>query len=425
MTQPAFTAEVYQNQYLPAGGQVVDAVITVASDGAGGGGSSTSAAEVIMVDCSGSMSTPATKIAAAKMACTVAIDTLRDGVEFAIISGTATAHMVYPDVPALRVASATTRAEAKAAAARLIANGGTAIGTWLDLARIVFETSQSEVKHAILLTDGQDQHETREQLLNYLRRCEGRFICDSRGVGNDWVADELRLVASTLLGTADGLENPSDLPAAFEAMTGAAMGKAVADVALRVWAPAGSRIRFVKQAFPQVEDLTSRGTKVSERLTDFPTGAWGDESRDYHVSVEVPTGTVGEEMLAARVSLVSRDTVLAQSLVLATWTDDNALSTRINERVAHYTGQAELASAIQEGLAARDAGDIETATAKLGRAVQLAAESGHTDTAKLLGKVVDVVDEKTGTIRMKQRVAGVDAEIANVRSVKTIRVTKG
>ena len=157
------------------------------------------------------------------------------------------------------MASAATRAEAKAAAARLIANGGTAIGTWLDLARTVFERSQSEVKHAILLTDGQDQHETREQLLSYLRRCEGRFICDSRGVGNDWVADELRLVASTLLGTADGLENPSDLPAAFEAMTGAAMGKAVADVALRVWAPAGSRIRFVKQAFPQVEDLTITG----------------------------------------------------------------------------------------------------------------------------------------------------------------------
>jgi hypothetical protein len=425
MTQPAFAAEVYQNQYLPAGGDVVDAIVTVTASGNGASPTLTSAAQIIMVDCSGSMSTPPTKIAAAKMACSAAIDTLRDGVEFAIVAGTATAHMVYPDAPALRVASPQTRADAKAAVARLVANGGTAIGTWLDLSGTIFERSSAEVKHAILLTDGQDQHETREQLLEFLRRCEGRFVCDSRGIGNDWVADELRLVASTLLGTADGLENPSELPAAFEAMTSAAMGKAVADVALRVWAPAGSVIRFVKQAFPQVEDLTGRGTKVSERITDFPTGAWGDESRDYHVSVQIPPGALGEEMLAARVSLVSRDEVLAQSLVLATWTDDNALSTRINERVAHYTGQAELADAIQEGLAARDAGDIETATAKLGRAVQLAAESGHTDTAKLLGKVVDVVDERTGTVRLKQRVAGVDAEIANVRSVKTIRVTKG
>ena len=115
---------------------------------------------------------------------------------------------------------------------------------------------------------------------------------------------------------------------------------------------------------------------------------------------------------------------MAQSLVLATWTDDTALSTKINQRVAHYTGQAELASVIQEGLAARDAGDVPTATAKLGRAVQLAEESGHSDTAKLLGKVVDVIDAPTGTVRLKPKVAGVDAELANVRSVKTIRVKK-
>lgn len=423
---PMFTAEVYQNQYLPAGGQVVDAVVTVtaAGDGAGGaaGPSAATAAQVIMVDCSGSMSMPSTKIAAAKMATGAAIDTLRDGVEFAIIAGTANARMVYPSTPTLRVASATTRAEAKQAVSRLAANGGTAIGKWLDLARALVASSQAEVKHAILLTDGQDQHETREELLAVLRRCEGRFICDSRGVGNDWVADELRLVASTLLGTADGLENPAELPAAFEAMTSAAMGKAVADVTLRLWTPAGARIRFVKQAYPQVEDLTKRGVKVSERIVDFPTGAWGAESRDYHVSIEAPAGEVGDEMLAARVSLVSRDTVLTQSLVLATWTEDNALSTQINPRVAHYTGQAELAAAIQEGLVARDAGDVTTATSKLGHAVRLAAESGHEETAKLLRRVVDVVDEKTGTVRLKQRIAGVDAEIANVRSVKTIRV---
>jgi hypothetical protein len=126
-----------------------------------------------------------------------------------------------------------------------------------------------------------------------------------------------------------------------------------------------------------------------------------------------------------RVSVVSADAVLGQSLVLATWTDDTALSTRINARVAHYTGQAELAEAIQSGLAARDAGDVETATAKLGRAVQLAEASGHTDTAKLLAKVVDVEDAKTGTVRLRRTVAGVDAELANVRSVKTIRVKKG
>ena len=203
------------------------------------------------------------------------------------------------------------------------------------------------------------------------------------------------------------------------------MGKAVAEAALRVWTPAGSTIRFVKQVFPQVEDLTARRVDVSPRIGDYPTRRVG---RGEPRLPRVRPGT-GRARSARRCSppgsaWSANGQVLAQSLVLATWTDDTALSTKINQRVAHYTGQAELASAIQEGLAARDAGDVQTATAKLGRAVQLAEESGHTDTAKLLAKVVDVIDAPSGTVRLKPKVAGVDAELANVRSVKTIRVKK-
>ncbi len=427
--QTPFQAEVYQNRYLPAGGDVVDAVITVTASGTmAASAGPVSAAQVIMVDCSGSMANPSTKITAAKTATATAIDALRDGVEFAVIAGRAGATMVYPYGPQLQVAGAQTRAEAKRAVTRLSADGGTAIGSWLGLANQLFATSRAEVKHAIMLTDGRDQHETRETLLGVLAGCEGRFICDSRGIGSDWVADELRLVASTLLGTADGLEDPAELPAAFAAMTEAAMGKEISNVALRLWTPAGATIKFVKQVYPQVEDLTERRRPVSDRIGDYPIGAWGAESRDYHVSVAVAPGSLGDEMLAARVSVVggpaSAADVLAQALVLACWTDDEGLSTQINQRVAHYTGQAELASAIQEGLAARDAGDVDTATAKLGRAVQIAAESGHDDTARMLARVVDVVDESTGTVRLKQGVSGVDAELANVRSVKTVRVKK-
>jgi hypothetical protein len=299
------------------------------------------------------------------------------------------------------------------------------MGTWLELANQIFATSDAAVKHAILLTDGRNQHESVEELTAVLARCDGKFVCDSRGVGADWSGTELRRIASALLGTADGLPDPAGLVGDFQSMTQSAMGKAVAEVSLRLWTPAGATIRFVKQVFPQMEDLTSRRREVSARVGDYPLGPWGAESRDYHISVQVSAGAVGEEMLAARVSLVSGDDVLSQGLVRAVWTDDTALSTRINQRVAHYTGQAELADAIQEGLAAREAGDVKTATARLGRAVQLAEESGHTDTAKLLAKVVDVVDAQTGTVRLKQKVAGVDAELANVRSVKTIRVKTG
>ena len=110
--------------------------------------------------------------------------------------------------------------------------------------------------------------------------------------------------------------------------------------------------------------------------------------------------------------------------MLAIWTDDEALSTRINQRVAHYTGQEELAQAIQEGLEARRLGDKDTAEAKLGRAVALAHQSGNEETAKLLVKVVDVVDAATGTVQLKKKVEDADEMALDTRSTKTVRTRK-
>jgi hypothetical protein len=203
------------------------------------------------------------------------------------------------------------------------------------------------------------------------------------------------------------------------------MGKQVADVALRVWTPQRAAVRFVKQVAPAVDDLTGRRTPSGPQAGDYPTGAWGPgESRDYHVGIEVTPAGIGQEMLAARISLVAGGQVLGQGLVRAIWTDDEALSTRINPQVAHYTGQAELAEVIQDGLEARKQGDEETATAKLGRAVALAHESGNEDTARLLAKVVDVVDAETGTVRLKNKVEDVDEMALDTRSTKTVRVKK-
>lgn len=135
-------------------------------------------------------------------------------------------------------------------------------------------------------------------------------------------------------------------------------------------------------------------------------------------------GEVGDETLAGRVSLVhaSSGDVLAQGLIRAIWTDDTALSTRISRGVAHYADQVELAGAIQEGLLARKAGDEPTATARLGRAVALAAAAGNDDTARLLARVVEVIDAPTGTVRLRAGVTAADEMTLDTRSSKTIRV---
>lgn len=383
-----------------------------------------------MVDCSGSMDYPPTKMRNARDATAAAIDTLRDGVAFAVVAGTHVASEVYPGGGRLAVADAQTRGQAKEALRRLSAGGGTAIGTWLRLTDRLLASSDVPIRHGILLTDGRNEHESPEDLRSALDAGAGRFTCDARGVGTDWEVKEVTGVASALLGTADIVADPAGLAADFTSMMENAMGKEVADVALRLWTPVGVEIKFVKQVAPTVEELTGRRTEAGPRAGDYPTGSWGDESRDYHVCVQVPEAGIGQEMLAARVSLIipaadgGAPEVLSQGLVKAVWTDDMVASTSINPQVAHYTGQAELAQVIQQGLDARKSGDFDGATAKLGRAVQLAADSGNEDTAKLLSKVVDVVDAATGTVRLKAKVAEADEMTLETRSTKTVRVKK-
>lgn len=432
---PQFSVEVYQNAYLPQGASEVNAIVTVTSTGGGTTGAfpgttgGQAGAVALMVDCSGSMDYPPAKMHNARTATGAAIDTLRDGVHFAVIAGTHVAKEIYPGNGRLAVASPQTREQARQALRSLSAGGGTAVGTWLRLADRLLSSVDVSIRHGILLTDGRNEHESPQDLKATLDACAGRFTCDARGVGTDWEVKEVTAVASALLGTADIVADPDHLTADFTRMMETAMGKEVADVSLRLWTPQGAEIAFVKQVAPSVEELTARRSEAGPRAGDYPTGSWGDESRDYHVCVRVPSASVGQEMLAARVSLVVPQSdggveTLSQGLVRAVWTDDMVASTKLNPQVAHYTGQAELAHVIQEGLDARKAGDEEGATAKLGRAVQLANASGNDDTAKLLAKVVDVLDAPAGTVRLKAKVAEADEMTLETRSTKTVRVKK-
>ena len=417
-----WTTEVFENEYLPADATDVHAIVTATCTGAGTAGQNGAAAEVIIVDTSGSMSSPRSKIVSARQAAAAAINELVDGTWFAVIAGANQGQVVYPRRGSMVQATADTREEACRAVAYLDASGGTAIGHWLTAATHLFQTVEATQRHAILLTDGRDESESVQELQAGINGATGVFQCDCRGVGADWEVDELRQIGSALLGSVDIIAEPEAMAADFEGMMRASMGRGVADAKLRVWTPQGSKLEFVRQVAPTIEDLTDRGVQVSDLIREYPTGSWGNESRDYHVSVRVPPKSLGAEQLVARVQLIVRDEVVAQGLVRATWSDDTALTTRINPAVAHYTGQAELASVIQEGLAAKAAGDDATATLKLGRAAQLAAETGNDDATNKLRRVVEITDADTGTVRLKRDVSRLDEMALDTSSTKTTRV---
>jgi hypothetical protein len=422
--QQGISVDVDHNPYLAEGFGTVDAIVSITA------GSDVAAAaapavrvEAIIIDCSTSMLKPAGKFDAAKRATTTAIDELTDGTYFIIVAGTAHAGPIYPTEGVPTVASAATKAAAARAVDGLRPNGGTAMGTWLAYARDIVGQFPGALTHAILLTDGKDEHETPEQLQSEIASSVGQFTCDCRGVGTDWRVDELRSISSALLGTVDIVADPEDLAEDFAAMMRASMGKTIPDLTLRLWTPAGARVEFVKQVAPTVEDLTHRRVETASQIGEYPLGSWGAEDRDYHVQVAVEPAAAGREKLAARISVVAGDEVVGEGLVKTVWTADTALSAKISRRVAHYTGQVELAQAVQEGLGARKDGDIATATAKLQRAMELAVESGNDGTAKLLRGVIEV-DERTGTARLKREVAAADEMALDARSTKTARVRK-
>jgi hypothetical protein len=455
-----FKTIVHQNVYLPRGATVVHAILAVSalevdSPNAAEGSGSVDAVEVFMLDSSGSMATPSSKMEAACSATCKGIDKLRDGTWFAIVSGTSFARLVYPApssrgdsgcTPSLARVSRITRTAAKEAVNKLKPNGGTAISSWLTLARQLFEASPSAIRHAILLADGKNENESGAHLAAELERCRGRFQCDCIGVGMDWDRAELQSVSDALLGSTDIIPGTAQTDDVFEAIVAKAMCKRQGSVALQVLTPLGGAVNFIRQVSPEVLSLTGAQTwqqpygrsaewrTVQEvdperpLLSTYPIGAWaGGEVREYHVCLSVAPQNVGREneVRAAQVSLLIDGTPASHASIRALWTDDVEQSSPIDRAVVHYTGQAELARSIQKGLDARRAGDDFAALSQLGHAAHLAYVTGNGPTTRLLQRVVEIEDAQRGTVRLRANVSKEDEMTLDTRSRRTVRLQKG
>jgi hypothetical protein len=416
-TAPTLRGRVHQNLYLPAGSQEVQALVTVEATGAEPAepAAAPEAAEVVVVDTSGSMAYPADKIRCAVDATATAIDQLRDGVHFAVVAGTDGARMVYPAAPVTERADDRTRAAAKAAVRGLVAGGGTAISTWLRMTSTLLARHPQAIRHAILLTDGRNAPS--DPLAAAVAECEGTFRCDCRGVGVDWSATELRTIARGLLGSFDKIAEPAAMAVDFRTLMAASMRKEVAEIALRVWMPVGARVGLVKQTAPDIVDLTARRVADGAHVGFYPTGAWGTEERDFHVSVEVPPAGVDQEKLACRISFVQllpdgsarpldqdfvrsrpdgRSETHFEALVSAIWTDDPGRDTAPHPLVLASHDQKAVEEAVDRAAAAYEAGDHTVAGEWLDAVRPLAERAGRRD---VVARIDGLRDPETGTYR--------------------------
>src|SRR5262249_50088303 len=148
-------------------------------------------------------------------------------------------------------------------------------------------------------------------------------------------------------------------------------------------------------------------------------------SRDYHVAFALEPQAEGEEMMACRPRVVymqdGAEVTSDGQRIVATWTSDAALSTKIDPNVAHYTGQEELGDAIREGLEAKARGNVDQATVLLGKAAKIAIQTGNDEVTARLKKVVDVIDPDKGTVRLKageNKGAELELDMGGTRTVR-------
>jgi Mg-chelatase subunit ChlD len=428
----AFKIEAFQNRFLPPGQRRVDAIVSVTAGADAMAAGATQSSQLVVgfiIDKSGSMA--GERIEGVKRAVSQAIFMLDERAWFFVVVFDSSAQVLIRETQASRAS--------KEAAARAIqalsAGGGTAMSTGLQAALEIFDRAPDAIREAIFLTDGKNESEGPSQVKAILEKSEGIFECDCWGVGTDWRVGEVQEIANALLGKASLIPDPAGIEAAFQAAMNQASSKALKDVRLRLWTPQGANVVFVKQVNPTIDEMTAKARVVSAQVREYNTGAWGPgESRDFHVAIDVKDGHEGEEMLAGRPTIaylqwsgtgwVEHEDKAPEARLFASWTVDDSLSSRIDHHVAHYTGQGELAQAIQQGLELRARGDEGQATQLLGKAVKIAHASGNTEMTQRLKKVVDVVDAAAGTVRLKKDAAKAATMDLELESRTTKRVHK-
>ncbi len=427
----SFEGRIDHNPDLADGANSVVAIVSLKSNSPGA--TSVVAKKRVLgfvVDGSGSMD--GAKWKGAKQAAIKGVEAMpTDGnTYFFVIMGGDEAHIIV----AVMLSTDENKRKALAALAAMNNMGGTYFARWLAGARAQFAKVPGGINILYFLTDGKNEGEKDPSILaSELTRCAGQFEVECRGVGSDYKAEELRTVQKALGGSVDGFQQPEELIADFKAVVERTQGLSRSNVMLQIWTPVGVKIATIKQMTPQLLDLSGKVVAgPNPRLSRIDTGAWGEESRDYMLVAELAPEAVGKvdgpAKLVARISLVENvngaevETKLNEGgQVTAQWTNDDKKSTVINPKVANYTGQAELARNIQEGVAALNAGDEDKATKALGKARELAVATGNDEATKRIDKIVKVDPDK-GTVKIIKGASAGDVVNLDTASTRTKRV---
>lgn len=314
-----FAIEIDATDELARDADRVDALITVTASAFGQAGGRARLAVVLIMDRSLSM-IRAMKMPEAQRAACAAIDALPDGALLAIIAGNRKAETVFPARGGLAVVDARAKKTAKRLVMGLRPDGGTAIGRWLTAAGQAFaaEPAAGAICHAVLYTDGKNEHETPEELSAALDSCADGFTCDVRGLGDDWDYRELLHISEALHGDATAVLQIADLAKDFTELVERAQRLMVPRAYLRLRPGKRFAIASFAQTHPVLVDLTGRLRRADGSAMDAPLGSWQPGTRHYELTLRFTPDTLpfDEDLRAARVELLA-ETAAAEREVSA------------------------------------------------------------------------------------------------------------
>jgi VWA domain-containing protein len=404
-----FSLEVDASADLAFDDDRADALVTIRARTSGGAADSADprpaapgpapapSAEILIMDRSLSMAGHG-KLSEAQRAMCAAVDSLRDGTLLGIVAGHHEAEVVYPPGGGLALADASSRAAAKLAVLQQLPEGGTAIGTWLACADRLFtaSTSRETVRHAVLYTDGKDEHETSQELDTVLAACADRFVCDARGLGHDWNYTELLRITEALHGTAKAVVTVSDLTRDFTELMEQARRIVVSRVYLGLRLNSRFRLGFVRQTRPVEAELTAQRQDRDGEI-HIPLGSWAPEARQYQVSLSFDPGAlpVEEDLRASRLTLRAERpggerTACAESAALVVRrraTPDVEIHRSAN--LTRAENMRELGMAMRACADAGERGDQARADRELRLALRLAESLGDAERLAMLRAVAE------------------------------------
>ena len=341
------------------------------------------AAEILIMDRSRSMMGQ-NKIHEARRAACAAIDVLPDGVLLGIISGNHKAERIFPAAAGgLAAVNAETKATAKRQVMGLRPEGGTEIGRWLAGAGELFATvpAAGVIRHAVLYSDGKNEHQTREELDAALSTCTDRFVCDVRGLGTDWDYAELLHIAEALHGDARAVLHSADLAEDFTRLMDRARRLVVPRAYLRLSPDGRFRIDSIAQTHPVQADLTHQQRPADGPAVDVPLGSWEQETRRYELSLCFDPNAlpIAVEVRATAVELLAETADgarerRADAPLVVRRHDMPGFETVMSESLTRVEKEREVTFAIMACANAGLNGRTAEADAELDKAIRLARE---------------------------------------------------